>query len=245
MRESFFNTSKVPASTALVENRNMAANALFCLHPEKYRKLDGVLTMNEERKWHEGEMHRMHRMHQGVISVGRREILLAAIATGFSNADASVSMDPNSQATSSARVLKRSLQDFVRDCDLIVLGKVEGFIFRGARPRVSEEYRKDFSAEKDRPEMALHGLIRISRIIKTDMNFKPANVLRVYQPVPRENYMSYIGVRKIFLLKKGSLLQWNDPSSRLYEPMVDAIPSSELKEIIKIVTQEKPKTRGG
>lgn len=198
--------------------------------------------MDEERKWHEGEM---HRMHQGVISVGRRKMLLAAVATGFSNADASVLMDPSSQATSSALVLKRSLQDFVRECDLIVLGKFEGFVFRGVRPDVSEEYRKDFSAEKDRPGMALHDLVRVARIIKNDMNFKPPNILRIYHTEPRENYISSIGKSKIFLLKKGSLLQWNDPSSRLYEPMVDAIPSSELKEIIKIVAQEKPKTRGG
>lgn len=115
-----------------------------------------------------------------------------------------------------------TLEDYVKRADLIVVGTIERFVFRGANFGVApNEYEKDYEEDDGKGTRAMDMFVNANRILKNKSEYRKPYLVRMQN---RASYMKSgikIGVRRVFLLDQGSGMQINGLSVRVFQNLTE------------------------
>lgn len=171
--------------------------------------------------------------------VNRRQVLVAAIGSGLL-LEPVIAQDLTQSDSGLLPPPPPTLEEHVRDADLIFIGVIERFVFFGhSQVLIPDEYNKDFNEDNDMGNRSLHAFVRVSSVLKDELGFKVNRVVRMSRPVPRDGYRSHLRKRQMFFAKKGVLLHGDDSESRLYRSVVDALPMKNEVAVRQIVARLK------
>lgn len=129
-----------------------------------------------------------------------------------------------------------TLEDHVREADLIVVGRIEEFTFRGyIRSTLPQEYNKDFPQDNGLGNRVLDVFVRVDRVLKNIAVVTPPPRMRIARPFARDTQGEHLGKVEIFLVGKGRLLDGGDPGSRVYNPVIHALPIDQEDAVRQLV----------
>ena len=127
------------------------------------------------------------------ISTNRRKILAAALASA-------AFLEPSGTwALSRPAPPPPTLADHIADADLVFIGVIERFVFRGHDLSTHRgEFGRDFPENNEAGNRSMDAFVRLKKAFKNDLDFELPKVLRVQQPVPPENRVAHLGVEQLF-----------------------------------------------
>lgn len=168
---------------------------------------------------------------------GRRRAIAVAMSFGL------CAFRPGAWALSPQAPPTPTLEDHVLQAELIVIGSVERFVFRGSDIEAREEYGKDFSDGISSSKRTLDAFVRVEKILKNRIAAEIPRIVRAQRPVPRANHEIYLSTKAIYFFKRGALLHGGDPQSRLFLSVVDALPMSSEEIVAKAIVKNQSKSK--
>lgn len=172
------------------------------------------------------------------ISTNRRKVLATALGcTAFFEQSGAWALSPPAPPPP-------TLADHIANSDLVFVGVIERFVFRGYLS--TDEYRKEFSENNEAGDRSMDAFVRLKTILKNELDFDVPKVLRVQQPVPPENRAAHLGTEQIFFVKEGTLLKGvnpDDPLFRVFWSVIDARSTKQERAVLDIIVQQKKSTK--
>lgn len=125
-----------------------------------------------------------------------------------------------------------SLDVQLERADLVVVGVVERYIFRGVSRKTNpQEFDRDFDEEGKPGTRAMDVLIRIEQVLLKRSATAPA-AARIHWPIPLEQRASTLGSTRVFLLDKG--YDYRPPNGSIqhtYQNVTPPLPMDEEKKV--------------
>jgi hypothetical protein len=137
-----------------------------------------------------------------------------------------------------------TLADYLSRSDLVVVGDIEAFVFRGDNPILDRsEYFRDFPDDNGRGDRAMDGYVAVKEVLQKTKNIDTSTALRVNSPIPKDQRLLNSKIpTMIFLLKEFRVRRESDGEIlTLYWCVVPPLP---LKDLPAVSGSLKPREHG-
>ena len=175
------------------------------------------------------------------ISPNRRKVLAAALGcAAFFEQSGAWALSPPAPPPP-------TLADHIANSDLVFVGVIERFVFRGHDLSTHRgEFGRDFPENNEAGNRSMDAFVRLKTILKNALDFDVPKILRVQQPVPPENRAAHLGIEQIFFVKEGNLLKGVNPDDQLFRvfwSVIDARSIKQKRAVLDIIVQQKKSTK--
>ena len=127
-----------------------------------------------------------------------------------------------------------TLEDHVRNADVIAVGEVVGFFFKGISNEVPDEYEQVFDAPGR--SRNLYAIVRTTKTLQNDLKIEIPASMRIAAAFPVSDYESYRGRQLIFFLRKPYQSPSKSGTFQAFPLAAKPMDPQKLKEIQKLIS---------